>query len=83
MNCTPGPDSSNLIRTENAVPISPDNRAKIRYKVPMSFAFDDKNHLSNHNDMLLLLFFVLDVKLLKGFEGEELLTDDRKIWVYY
>jgi hypothetical protein len=49
INCTPGPDSSNLISTENAVPIRPENNAKIRYNVPMSFALDDKNHLSLHN----------------------------------
>ena len=44
--CTPGPDNSNLIKTEKAVPISPENKAKIRYNVPMSFALEDKNHLS-------------------------------------
>lgn len=52
MNWTPGPESSNLISTENAVPTRPDSNAKIRYKVPISFAFDDKNHLSSHNDIL-------------------------------
>ena len=60
---TPGPDSSNLINTEKAVPIKPDNKAKIRYKTPISFALDDKNHLSNHKDILFLfidnLFFIL------------------------
>lgn len=49
---TPGPDSSNLINTEKAVPNSPENKAKIKYNVPISFAFDDKNHLSVHKDML-------------------------------
>lgn len=55
MYWTPGPDSSNLINTEKAVPIRPANRAKRRYNVPISFAFDDKNHLSNHRDILFLL----------------------------
>jgi hypothetical protein len=49
--CTPGPDSSNLIRTENAVPIKPENKANIRYNVPISFALEEKNHLSNHNEI--------------------------------
>ena len=48
MNCTPGPDNSNLINTEKAVPTKPAKRAKIRYNVPMSFALLDKNHLSVH-----------------------------------
>jgi hypothetical protein len=48
MYCTPGPDSSNLINTENAVPINPENNAKIRYNVPMSFALLDKNQRSLH-----------------------------------
>ena len=46
---TPGPDNSNLISTENAVPNKPENNAKIKYKVPMSLALDDKNHLSCHS----------------------------------
>jgi len=48
INCTPGPDSSNLINTENAVPTKPENNAYIKYNTPMSLALDDKNHLSNH-----------------------------------
>ena len=48
MYCTPGPDNSSRINTEKAVPIKPENRANIRYNVPISFAFDDKNHLSFH-----------------------------------
>jgi hypothetical protein len=51
MYCTPGPDSSNLINTEKAVPINPENKAKIKYKVPISLALEDKNHLSTHNDI--------------------------------
>ena len=47
--CTPGPDNSNLISTENAVPNRPENNANIKYKVPMSLALDDKNHLSTHS----------------------------------
>ncbi len=49
--CIPGPDNSNLINTEKAVPASPENNAKIRYKVPISLAFEDKNHRSFHRDM--------------------------------
>lgn len=39
INCTPGPLNSNLINTENAVPNSPENRANIKYNVPISLAF--------------------------------------------
>ena len=46
---TPGPDNSNLISTENAVPNKPENNANIKYNVPMSLALDDKNHLSCHS----------------------------------
>ena len=46
---TPGPLNSNLIKTEKAVPSNPENKANIRYRVPISFAFEDKNHLSVHN----------------------------------
>jgi len=49
--CTPGPDNSSLINTEKAVPNNPENRAKIRYKVPMSFALLDKNQRSHHIDI--------------------------------
>ncbi len=52
MNCTPGPDNSNLINTENAVPTKPANKAKIRYKVPISLAFVEKNHLSSQRETL-------------------------------
>ena len=48
MNCTPGPDNSNLIKTENAVPAKPENTANIKYNVPISLALQDKNHLSLH-----------------------------------
>ena len=48
INCTSGPDKSNLIKTEKAVPTKPASRAKMRYNVPMSFALLDKNHLSVH-----------------------------------
>jgi len=51
MYCTPGPESSNLIRTENAVPNKPENNANIKYNVPISFAFEDKNQRSNHKDI--------------------------------
>jgi hypothetical protein len=51
---TPGPLNSNLINTEKAVPNKPENNANIRYNVPISFAFEDKNHLSVHKDILPL-----------------------------
>lgn len=50
MYCTPAPLNSNLIKTEKAVPINPENKAKIRYKVPISLAFEDQNHLSTQSD---------------------------------
>ena len=49
--CTPGPDNSNLINTENAVPSNPENKENIRYKVPMSLALLDKNQRSVPIDM--------------------------------
>jgi hypothetical protein len=55
--CTPGPDNSNLISTEKAVPINPENNAKIRYKVPISLALEDKNHLSVKEEIAKILFF--------------------------
>jgi hypothetical protein len=51
MYWTPGPDNSNLISTEKAVPISPENNAKIKYNVPISLALEDKNHRSLHIDI--------------------------------
>ena len=64
MYCTPGPDSSNLISTENAVPNSPENSANIKYNVPISFAFVDKNHRSvqpdiEDNDLLVLMLVLV------------------------
>ena len=63
---TPGPLNSNLINTEKAVPNNPENNAKIRYNVPISLAFDEKNHLSVHNEILAFkieieeFFFISD-----------------------
>lgn len=57
---TPGPLNSNLIKTEKAVPNSPENKANIRYNVPISLAFEDKNHLSVHKDILLFMGERLD-----------------------
>ena len=54
MNCTPGPDSSSLISTENAVPIRPLNRANIKYRVPISLALLDRNQRSHQRDMLVV-----------------------------
>ena len=59
INCTPGPDNSNLISTEKAVPIKPENNAYIKYNTPISLAFEDKNHLSCHK--LIPDFFTFKV----------------------
>jgi len=59
--CIPGPANSILISTENAVPIKPENKANIKYSVPISLAFEDKNHLSFHkliDDLIIFCFFV-------------------------
>ena len=37
-------------------PINPENNANIKYNIPISLAFEDKNHLSVHMDI-----FVFDV----------------------
>jgi len=58
MYCTPGPDNSNLIKTEKAVPIKPENNANIRYNVPISLALHDKNHRSRH-----IVIFLKDPKV--------------------
>ena len=57
---TPGPLNSNLIKTEKAVPNNPENKANIKYNVPISLAFEDKNHLSVHNDILAFNTDMLD-----------------------
>jgi len=61
--CTPGPDNSSLINTEKAVPINPENNAKIKYSVPISFAFDEKNHLSNQREISEVLLTIEDSTL--------------------
>ena len=58
--CTPGPDNSRRIRTENDVPINPENIASIKYNVPISFALDERNHLSFHIVILLMPLNILD-----------------------
>ena len=57
MYCTPGPDNSRRIRTENDVPINPENTANIKYNVPISFALDERNHLSFHIVILNIFDF--------------------------
>lgn len=57
MYWTPGPDNSNRINTENAVPIKPENNANIRYNVPISFALEDRNHLSVHREIDEIIIF--------------------------
>jgi hypothetical protein len=59
INWTPGPDNSNLINTEYAVPINPENNAKIRYNVPISLALQDKNHRSVHIEIFLTHKFAI------------------------
>jgi hypothetical protein len=51
MYCTPGPLNSILIKTEKAVPNNPENKANIKYRVPISLAFVDRNHLSVQPDI--------------------------------
>ena len=57
--CTPGPANSIRIRTENAVPINPENKANIKYNVPISLALDERNHLSFHIVILLNPFIIV------------------------
>lgn len=57
MYWTPGPLNSSLIKTEKAVPSNPENKANIKYNVPMSLAFEDQNHLSVHKDTLFMAMF--------------------------
>ena len=52
-NWTPGAANSNLINTENAVPIIPAKTANTRYKVPISLALVYVSHL------LLKIFIIL------------------------
>lgn len=42
-NCVPGADSSNLIKTEKAVPSKPEKTANIKYNVPISLALVEKH----------------------------------------
>jgi hypothetical protein len=63
MYCTPGPANSNLISTEKAVPTNPENKAKIRYNVPISLALQDKNHLSVHIEIFLMKYTLHRLKL--------------------
>ncbi len=60
---TPGPLNSNLIKTEKAVPNNPENKANIKYNVPISFAFEDKNQRSVHKDILDFNMDILDRSL--------------------
>ena len=49
-----------LTKTEKEVPINPENKGNIRYNVPISLAFEDKNHLSVHKDTLAFKTEILD-----------------------
>ena len=60
MYWTPGALNSSLINTENAVPTNPANKAKIKYNVPISLAFEDQNHLSQNIETELDLGFKCD-----------------------
>jgi hypothetical protein len=57
--CTPGPLNSIRINTENAVPNNPENRANIKYKVPISLAFVEKNQRSFQIVMVDIKFLLL------------------------
>lgn len=72
MYCTPGPDNSNLINTENAVPSNPENKAKIRYNVPISFALLDKNQRSHHRLISANFFSTGRVSILVSRSSVEL-----------
>lgn len=71
--CIPGPDNSNLINTEKAVPTNPAKSAYIKYNTPMSLAFDDKNHLSNH--MLITDVFMLRLAYVVSLDNTMCLPD--------
>jgi hypothetical protein len=43
---------------EKAVPINPENKENIKYNVPISLAFDDKNHLSNQRETTFILYIL-------------------------
>ena len=61
MYCTPGALNSILISTENAVPTKPENKANIKYKVPISLALEDQNHLSKNIEAELVFYLKLDI----------------------
>ena len=63
INCTPGLDNSNLIKTEKAVPIRPASNANMRYNVPISLALQDINHLSSQDDTFALIKSNLPCKI--------------------
>ena len=67
MYCTPGPLNSILIKTENAVPNNPENNANIKYRVPISFAFVDKNQRSVHKDIDEIKFFLFSIELVCSY----------------
>ena len=78
--CTPGPLNSNLIKIEKAVPSNPENNAKIRYNVPISLAFEDKNHRSVHKDILEFKREIPD--LLPSYSLDSLDQWDLRLRVY-
>ena len=47
----PGSLNSNQNKIEKAIPDQPENKAKIKYKI--SISFEDKNHRSVHKDRLV------------------------------
>ena len=42
-------DNSNLIKTKNAILTKLENNINIKYKVPISLVFNNKNHLSYYS----------------------------------
>jgi hypothetical protein len=59
---TPGPLSSNLIRTEKAVPNNPENIENIKYSVPISLALEDNNHLSVQSEILDFNLYIVELE---------------------
>lgn len=46
LNCILGSNSCNLINTKKIIFTKLDNKATIRYNMPISLAFEDYNHFS-------------------------------------
>ena len=68
--CIPGAANSILINIDKEVPIKPENPAKIKYNIPISFALDDQNHLSNQG----VIFGLVPKEISpKGYKGGKII----------